>query len=350
MWHRSPMLPSSMRSTILLHAAVCSTSRPRWSRVRSSGARPGRWDGLAQRAGFLSSAALIQSMTGGSRSEAARLVAVGSDLGSPVGAAVLEGTISVDAAAAIQRGLGSTGAAALPLLADAPTLTPEELFRRARDLRVELDASSVARREIEQRALRYLRYSTREDGAVAGSFLFDAVDGALFVSAVEAVTSPRRGGPRFVDPAQTARDAALEADQRSTDQIAADTVIAMVRLAVDVDPGTLFGARRPAVRLVLTADKAVIEDTGTPVSIATIERFICDAGTVGIKFDTDGQVLNVGRTQRLFTERQRIGLAVRDGGCRFPGCDRPPSWAEAHHVKQWSRDGGNTDIADGAKR
>ncbi len=54
-----------------------------------------------------------------------------------------------------------------------------------------------------------------------------------------------------------------------------------------------------------------------------------------------------GISQRLFTARQRIGLAARDGGCRFPGCDRPPSWTEAHHIDEWHRDHGRTDLADG---
>src|SRR5882757_8675885 len=63
--------------------------------------------GLAARSGFLSPEALIQSVSGGYRAEAARHVAVGSALDSPVGAAVLSGAISVDAADAIQRGLGT---------------------------------------------------------------------------------------------------------------------------------------------------------------------------------------------------------------------------------------------------
>jgi len=38
-------------------------------------------------------------------------------------------------------------------------------------------------------------------------------------------------------------------------------------------------------------------------------------------------------------------LAVRDGGCRFPGCDRPVSWCEAHHVVPWA-DGGATALSN----
>ena len=64
-------------------------------------------------------------------------------------------------------------------------------------------------------------------------------------------------------------------------------------------------------------------------------------------FDETGQALNVGREHRLFTTIQRIALAARDGGCRWIGCDRPPSWCEAHHVEHWHRDRGKTDVADG---
>ena len=66
-----------------------------------------------------------------------------------------------------------------------------------------------------------------------------------------------------------------------------------------------------------------------------------------ILFDDDGRALNVGRTQRLFTERQRIAIAARDGGCLIPGCDRPPSWTEAHHIDEWDAHGGRTDVDDG---
>ena len=57
----------------------------------------------------------------------------------------------------------------------------------------------------------------------------------------------------------------------------------------------------------------------------------------------DSEVLDVGRASRVATGAQRRALFIRDGGCAFPGCDRPPGWCEAHHVVHWI-DGGATDL------
>jgi hypothetical protein len=53
--------------------------------------------------------------------------------------------------------------------------------------------------------------------------------------------------------------------------------------------------------------------------------------------------LDVGRTTRVVQPAQRSALAVRDGGCVFPGCQRPLAWCEAHHLWHWL-DGGPTDL------
>jgi hypothetical protein len=37
---------------------------------------------------------------------------------------------------------------------------------------------------------------------------------------------------------------------------------------------------------------------------------------------------------------------VRDGGCRFPGCDDGPEGLHAHHTKRWE-EGGPTDLDSG---
>ena len=57
------------------------------------------------------------------------------------------------------------------------------------------------------------------------------------------------------------------------------------------------------------------------------------------------QPLDLGRTTRVVHPTQRSALAVRDGGCVFPGCDRPLAWCEAHHLRHWL-DGGPTDLAN----
>jgi hypothetical protein len=57
------------------------------------------------------------------------------------------------------------------------------------------------------------------------------------------------------------------------------------------------------------------------------------------------QPLEVGRATRVVSPAQRTALVVRDGGCRFPGCDRPPAWCEAHHVRHWLH-GGPTDLGN----
>jgi len=89
-----------------------------------------------------------------------------------------------------------------------------------------------------------------------------------------------------------------------------------------------------------------IEATGAPLTAATIQRLSCDGATTEITLDTFGQPLDVGREHRTFTPKQRIALAIRDGGCVFGDCDKEPSMTEAHHIVPWS-EGGRTDLANG---
>jgi len=340
------------------HAAVAA------GEVARRSAHERGYTGLAQASGHRTPEALVQSVTGASARDAARLVRVGSlPADSPLAQAVTAGSVSVDAADAIRRGLGTPDhrtsgqtldAAARELLDSAGTTTPEQLYRAAADLRSRIDLESVAERERERRDLRYARVRRRDDGMVSGSFLLDQEDGTLLLPAIETILSPRRGGPRFVSEAERARADALLADPRTNDQLAADALADIVRLAVDADPGTLFGDRRPAVQVVVTAPELVsgigtgsIEGAPEPISIDTARRHACTAGILGVLFSAEGQPLDVGRAQRLFTPRQRVALAVRDGGCRFPGCSRPPSFCEAHHIEHWHRDRGRTDVADG---
>jgi hypothetical protein len=53
--------------------------------------------------------------------------------------------------------------------------------------------------------------------------------------------------------------------------------------------------------------------------------------------------LDVGRRTAVVPPAMRRAVIVRDRHCRFPGCDRPHTWCDAHHVLHWA-DGGATAV------
>jgi hypothetical protein len=79
------------------------------------------------------------------------------------------------------------------------------------------------------------------------------------------------------------------------------------------------------------------------LSIATLERMMCDAAVSTVLTDSNGCVLNVGRANRFPTQGQWNALVARDRGCT--GCGRPPRYCQAHHKHHWTR-GGATDLAN----
>jgi hypothetical protein len=81
---------------------------------------------------------------------------------------------------------------------------------------------------------------------------------------------------------------------------------------------------------------------GAMLDPGTVGALLCDAGVH--RFVTSGAsvVLDAGRATRTVSPPLFIALAIRDGGCRFPGCDQPVARCEAHHVVAWQH-GGATD-------
>ena len=90
---------------------------------------------------------------------------------------------------------------------------------------------------------------------------------------------------------------------------------------------------------------AAVLDTGAPLTVAQARQWACDAGLIPVVLDGAGQVLDLGRTRRLVSGALRRALVLRDGGCSFPGCDRPPRWCDAHHIIPWAQ-GGTTDLTN----
>jgi hypothetical protein len=357
--------------------------------------------GLAQSNGLRTAEDLIAKVTAGSRRDAHTLVKAAELLPTParddarelppaprwqtvIGDAVASAAISVGAAEVIRTRLGAAAGGAAPeggapegvvpadsarddaltsaaeaLVAAAAESNIEHLALLAARMRDELDLAGIAARENALRDKRYLRISKQLDGMTRIHGLLDPESAAIVVPILDAATSPRRGGPRFVDPDAAQRADDIVRDERTTEQLSLDVFVELIRTGARVDDGTLLGDRKPAVRILVTQSDldaprtsegkrpgaAFFEGHNDAVSIETAERYICNSGAVPIMFDTDGRVLNLGREQRLFTEKQRTAMAARDGGCLM--CGAPPSWTEAHHIDHWVEHRGRTDVDDG---
>lgn len=342
-------------------------------------------EGLAQRTGHRTAIELVRVTTGVSGRDAAASVRVGGliqDAADPaagdrpwlyfLGHSLADGTVSVGAADSIRAGLGEPSArvsedalaeATELLCAESATLDADRLFRRARELRDELDEAGIAEREAERRNARSLTFTRLPDGMSRFTWLMDPETAAIAGSLWDRATSPRRGGPRFVNAgsADSERAKRITDDPRSTAQLASDVFLELLRQGAEADSSQLLDSGAPVVHL-LVLNSALDESDGEtgeshthghlegqldPVSIETIQRALCSSTIEPILFDESGGPLDVGREQRLYTRKQRRALAIRDGGCMFPGCDRPPSWTEAHHTKHWKRDHGETNIDHG---
>lgn len=350
--------------------------------------------GLAARHGFSTPEKMLQGVAKVTGRQASQLVTLGrllddaeaattlieggvTDIGgerivvpwqAPIALAVAAGTLSVDAGDALRRGLGCPSesvtadqlrAAAERLLVDSSELGADQLFSAARTERDLLDADGIRAREQEQYDRGGIRLFPKPDGMWQLTGQLDPESAATLSTALDPYTSPRRGGPRFTSPDEQERARAITEDPRTTERLALDGLLELVTLGVGLDPQKMHPRQRTQVTIVTvrpdepSEDAApdwrsgVLEANGETVSSATVSRVLCEGDSVELELTSDGMPLNLGRRSRLFSHHQREALAVRDGGCLWPGCDRPPSFTEAHHTRQWHRDRGRTDIADG---
>ena len=144
-------------------------------------------------------------------------------------------------------------------------------------------------------------------------------------------------------------------DTRTHGQKLLDGLLDCVKLAARTDKLPLNGGLK--TQLIITTSQADLDrrdGTGTaftthtgPVPLALFAESLCDPELTYLTMGKGQEILNLGRTQRLFTAPQRKLLVARDLGCSFPDCKRPSPWTEAHHVIPW-QEGGETNISNAA--
>jgi hypothetical protein len=139
------------------------------------------------------------------------------------------------------------------------------------------------------------------------------------------------------------------ADERHQTQRLGDAFCDVVHHAIDSPDLPARGGEKPHLNAtmdyshLLAGVGAATLEGGALLSAAAARRVACDCGIVPVVMGGGSVPLDVGRTRRLVTPKQRVALTTRDNGCAFPNCGRPARWSDAHHITSWL-DGGATDL------
>ena len=352
--------------------------------------------GMARRNGKPSPRGLVAGQTGGSEYDAGRLIDVGEildearpgeganvDAAAPdspaeegrtgalenegprfrvLPAAVEAAEVSIEAASMISRMLkgvfsGADAEAWLSaereLVAKAKLLSLKQLSRVVRQVEARLDRSGVEARERVQHEARYLHVIEEASGMVKIAGMLDIETAAPIKAVLDAIVDKGLKGKRDTT--------ALTPDERTVPQMRADALAVLARHMLGCDDQAVpRGGATLVVRA--TADDAhdridapgrgdggdgvaSVDGFGQPVSAAAARRMIGDGKRVVVTLTAKGAVLDLGRDNRFFSWEQRLALVERDGGCAM--CTAPPSWCQAHHIREWVKHSGRSDLDNG---
>ena len=242
------------------------------------------------------------------------------------------------------------------LLGYAEQFRPSQLRRLGRHI-LEVVAPEVAEVEEarrladeERHAQERTRLSLRPlgDGTTRLSGRLPDATASRLRTFLEAFTSPRRASRGST----TGADAQVPPVDRMP--YARRLGLGFCALLESVDPATLpeHGGATTTVMVTMTLDQLRAElasaglldgEAGTVISAGEARRLACSAGIIPVVLGGDSQVLDLGRTRRLFSPAQRKALRLRDQNCRAEGCTIAATWTEAHHVQSW-QSGGATDL------
>jgi hypothetical protein len=198
------------------------------------------------------------------------------------------------------------------------------------------------------RAERRLHASTSLFGMVQVDGTLDPESGETLLTALRAVMDAEARGKADDDrtPAQRRADALTEICRQWLDGAERPTVAGErphVTVMVGVD--SLRGDAESVARGRGALPAFCELDHVGPVSPGMARRLACDGSLTRVVMSGRSEPLDLGRRTPIVPPAMRRAVIARDRACRFPGCDRPHAWCDAHHVTHWS-DGGITAVTN----
>ena len=227
------------------------------------------------------------------------------------------------------------------------------VVQRSMEIAERFDPDGFERQEAEARSGRWLQLIRQHDGSLKMRGCLDKESAALALAVLDPLAAPRPA----VDGVP---------DTRKPERRNADAFMQLCQLATPTLPDVR--GERPHLFVTTTLESLERRLEGSPgwpprwssqtqhtepgsleggylISAGAVRRIACDANIIPVVLGSAGQPLDIGRSTRLVNQALRRALILRDGGCAFPGCDRPPSWCDAHHIDHWA-DGGPTALCN----
>ena len=255
------------------------------------------------------------------------------------------------------------------LVALGRTYDARQLRRLGKHLLEVIDPHAAERRIGEQldaeeaAAARATSFTLVDDGRgkAHGRFTVSSLHGEMLRKLLQAFANPQipNAIPRRVAEAD-GKDArgqgttgAEVTQRRLTCEVLGDALVRLIE-SYPVDKVPSSGGLNATVVVTMSLEtlqdglkRAGVTGTGVDLSGATARRMACAAGVIPAVLDGESRVLNLGRRRRFATPAQRLAkLIEQDGICAIEHCDRPASWADAHHWKKRWVDGGTSNSDD----
>jgi hypothetical protein len=188
---------------------------------------------------------------------------------------------------------------------------------------------------------RSLSIAKHPDGSVTGRFDLDAVGGEKVQTVLESMV-------------QAARSAG---DTRTRAQQFGDALVQWADNTLAAGDLPILRTVKPHVQVVINiedlVDPAIGRATGemgfgARISAARARWLACDGNVSRVIMGPDGHVLDFGRSKRIVPPQLRKATEIRDRHCVFAGCAAPTHWCDVHHVAEWVRDEGETNLENSA--
>src|SRR5947208_7475324 len=252
------------------------------------------------------------------------------------GAAFANGDVGYQHVAVLARAAEHVGAAAVrkdeaSLLRAAQTMDPGQFMTVAKNFEHRVDAAGALASANNAYQRRYFHISEPQDGLVRLDGVLAAEGGATLRTALEPFMKPVKDDAR--NYGQRSVDALMELCRQGGSGGKRDGAGPRPQLIIRASLDTLAGTKG--------APAGELEGGGT-VPAETVQRYACDSAISRItgQGELEHELNHASRTLPAPTRR---ALEARDQHCVFPGCDRPLSWCDGHHLVWWIK-GGPTEL------